>query len=353
VRVKIWIARIGLAAGSSLLCVLVLEIALRLSGYGVLGERRGNVVHHRVGEFEHRAVLNSLDLRDTEIPPKAPDEFRVLALGDSFTYGLGVEEPDCYVRRTERALAARLAEARRPGRVRIVNGGVGGGPASQAEWLRHTGLALAPDLVVLGYFLGNDPYDDLHWHEQAGNLAYDESDSFVRRILRSSRAVDWTWARVNEVRAVDRLMFRLGLRRNAVGLYQTEQPELERRAWRHSLAVVAAIRDMLAEHRTGLLVLVIPASTQVRYGNEVLGEGADYRLPNRILGEFLTRERIDFVDLLPAMRDAPGRDGFYYVRDLHWTAQGHRFAAEVLADRLWPMLPQLAVFTTERESAGP
>ncbi len=146
---------------SCLVFFAVLEIALRVRGYGTVGVKKGNVVHHRVGEFEHDAILNSLDLRDSEIPPKEPAEIRILMLGDSFTYGLGVNEEETFVRRTERLLRDRLRGEGRPGSIRVVNGGVGGGPFKEAEWLRDVGLALKPDLVVLGFFIGNDLYDDI------------------------------------------------------------------------------------------------------------------------------------------------------------------------------------------------
>src|SRR5262249_10761680 len=79
---------------------------------------------------------------------------RVVALGDSFTQGYGVEEDAAYPRRLE-ALLARL-----PGRrVEVVNLGVPG--TSPRDYLAHLsdpGLAYHPDLVLVGV-MANDVQD--------------------------------------------------------------------------------------------------------------------------------------------------------------------------------------------------
>ncbi len=333
---KSFIGRIVLLVASCLLLFVLLEITLRLRGYGTLGVREGNVVHHRVGEFEHDAILNSLDLRDTEIEPKPPGEYRILILGDSFVYGLGVNENETFVRRTERLLRERAQREGRSVSVRVVNGGVGGGPFQEGKWLRDVGSALEPDLVVLGFFIGNDLYDDMAWRQKDGASEGDEPARHgLRDLLRGSKALDWTWSRILRVPAIDRSLFRLGLRRTEAGLYLIDQPELERHCWRGTLAKIEEIDALVHEHDAHTLVLIIPTSEQVRYGQEARGPGQDSELPNRVLSEFLVGHGIEYLDLLPAMRDEPGHDRFYYVRDLHWTAEGHSFAAQALAERLW------------------
>jgi len=86
---------------SILLCLLVLEAAFRLLGYGTVGKRDDNIVRHiATGDFDHSATLNSLGLRDEEILVKQPEEFRILFIGDSFTYGLGVRDTETFVHQT-------------------------------------------------------------------------------------------------------------------------------------------------------------------------------------------------------------------------------------------------------------
>ena len=91
---------------------------------------------------------NSQGFRDREYPPKA-SSFRILGLGDSFTFGFGVEEGESFLALVEDGL--------RDGAVEVINGGlVGGGPESAARLLEVEGPRLEPDLVVLGFYAGND-----------------------------------------------------------------------------------------------------------------------------------------------------------------------------------------------------
>lgn len=88
---------------------------------------------------------NSLGLRGPEPGPKAAGTQRVLMLGDSFTYGLGVAD--------DAAVLPALVERALPG-VEVVNGGLPGSLTGQwlDLWEEH-GDALAPDAVVLVFFL--------------------------------------------------------------------------------------------------------------------------------------------------------------------------------------------------------
>lgn len=55
-------------------------------------------------EFKTTVSVNSLKLRDIEIKPKEANEYRILCLGDSFTFGLGVNDNETYPRILEQIL---------------------------------------------------------------------------------------------------------------------------------------------------------------------------------------------------------------------------------------------------------
>ena len=320
---------------SVLFCLLALEVALRVMGYGVVGQREGNVVHHAVQEFRHDAVLNSLDLRDAEIGPKAPGELRVLALGDSFTYGLGVEEPQTFVRRTEALLRDRARESGLGATIRVINGGVGGGPFRQEKWLREVGFGLAPDLVVHAFFIGNDVYDAIAWQRSGG--ASEQPARGARGSLHKSVLLDWTWGRLARLPVLDRFMFAVGLRYQDYGMHLREIPQVERQGWDLVRGVFTEEIRELRERDVPLLVMIIPTSAQVRHGDKRPPE-QDNELPNRIMTEFLAGQGVEYLDLLPLISSQPDKDRFYYMLDLHWTELGHRFAADALAQALWPLV---------------
>lgn len=96
-------------------------------------------------------TINAHGLRDRPIGAKAAGELRVLALGDSVTFGWGVAQDETFVAQLEPLLSARLA---RP--VRAINAGVGSyNTVQEVAWFVRDGRALAPDLVLLTY-VGND-----------------------------------------------------------------------------------------------------------------------------------------------------------------------------------------------------
>jgi GDSL-like lipase/acylhydrolase family protein/acetyltransferase AlgX (SGNH hydrolase-like protein) len=161
-RALLALATLGLAVGSGL-AVLVLTDRV----CGRFADPRFTPL---VGAPDERSVLarpefrvpvrtNGAGFRGGPLPrTKPPGVYRIVALGDSFTFGFGVREGQAWPAR----LAARL-NARTGGtpRVEVVNLGVPGtGPRDYLWHLAHTGLALEPDLVVVGVFANdlNDVY---------------------------------------------------------------------------------------------------------------------------------------------------------------------------------------------------
>jgi hypothetical protein len=107
-------------------------------------------------EFRTRVVTNALGFRDPRLPgPKPARTTRIVALGDSFTQGYGVEEEEAYPRRLER-----LLDARGPGRRHeVINLGVPGAcPLDYLAHLEEVGLAYEPDVVLVGV-MANDVND--------------------------------------------------------------------------------------------------------------------------------------------------------------------------------------------------
>jgi hypothetical protein len=100
---------------------------------------------HLTVDFDVQVVTNSLGLRGPEVVvPKPADRYRVLALGDSFTFGWGVELHDAWP-----TIMARELHATDVRSVEVVVAGVPGwSPLQQFVFLEQRGLELQPDLVL-------------------------------------------------------------------------------------------------------------------------------------------------------------------------------------------------------------
>jgi lysophospholipase L1-like esterase len=97
--------------------------------------------------------VNSLGLRDDEIPLAKPaGERRILSLGDSFTFALGVRFEDLYVQQLEGLLAKQY-----PGeRIQVINAGIAGYNTRQ-ELIRllAQGFEMSPDLITVGFYFND------------------------------------------------------------------------------------------------------------------------------------------------------------------------------------------------------
>jgi lysophospholipase L1-like esterase len=111
-----------------------------------------NAEHHfRTREFSYRVRTNSLGFRDREFSVKRGAKFRILALGDSFTFGFGVEVNQSW----PKVLEARLRNAGYD--VEIANlGRPGASPRDYAAIATRAIPLLKPDLVIVAVLQGDD-----------------------------------------------------------------------------------------------------------------------------------------------------------------------------------------------------
>lgn len=102
---------------------------------------------HETAEFRVTVRTNRLGLRGGPVRvPKPAGIFRVLAVGDSFTFGWGVQEDEAFPARLE----AELPPPAGYRETEVLNAGVPGWSAdTYFLYLRDRGLALEPDLLLL------------------------------------------------------------------------------------------------------------------------------------------------------------------------------------------------------------
>lgn len=252
-----------------------------------------------------RIDTNSLGFRDLEFPlQKRPGEFRVLALGDSFTYGCGVQLADSWPQLLEQAL-----QHGRSTPVEVVNAGFACGahtPAGYTDWVRSDGLQFGPDLVIVGFCL-NDMGD-------VPMLSYPE----VKRtpVLGGfSRLLDFTVQRLRQ-RAV----------RNQPRDF-TEVVRADPSIWQATQQGLLGLQQLLAEHRVPLLVAVFPMLSQLR-------EDYPYAGLHRMVAEFCAGHGIRCVDLAAPFLGRDERDLWVHTTDQHPNHIGQRLIADGILDYL-------------------
>ena len=321
--------------------------------------------------------INSRGYRGREYPWNRPAGFRILGLGDSFAFGFGVEEDDTYLARLERALTDRQVE--------VINAGLAGmGPDNEVRLLAADGQGLRPDLVLLGFFVGNDLMDVLTGPHRTrlSDGAPTLPDGFLERWyrpLRQGRMESRPLARSPTSLRLP-IPFKGFLRRNShayrflagrVGRlrmawqaprdrapaaefnpFQPEAfclraypPEFDQ-AWTLTRAALDEMKAWCDAHGSRLAIVAIPTEAQVyparwaevRRRYDLREEDFDLEKPQRLLTAFAAERGIPFIDLLPALRTASGTGGpLYFETDIHWTARGHAVAGEEILRRLGDM----------------
>jgi len=139
---------------SMIFSVSVLEIGLRIyfmHDYSVPNYR--NMCFKKTWPDKH-VHLNALGHRDNEFAADKPENtFRIVVLGDSLTFGEGVEDVnDLYTEIIE----TKLNRGQFSYRIEVINTAQCG--YNVAEYLRtmkHQGLSYGPDLVMIGFFLND------------------------------------------------------------------------------------------------------------------------------------------------------------------------------------------------------
>jgi cytidyltransferase-like protein len=109
-------------------------------------------------EFSYTVVSNKFGLRSPEIELVKPDStYRILAIGDSWTLGYGVENHEAWPQVLQQVL-----EGKSELNIEVVNAGLSGsGPKRYAETLDETIELFSPDLVLVGVLQVNDLTDIL------------------------------------------------------------------------------------------------------------------------------------------------------------------------------------------------
>ena len=277
-------------------------------------------VSARGTEFEHITTINNLGYRGPDFElAKAPAEFRVLFVGDSFTWGHNVQDGETTPARLEAILRARCGPAL------VANAGFSGTSILAHQAIISRGLAVDPDLVVLMYH-ENDLDELIHtrmWEQLAANRH--AKSRFPLSVVYPVARTSALWDLGLNAR---RILMSRGAdpgRSSAVPEGLTARVEAARREYRDRLQ---AVRDELGARGTPFLFVMYPHPESVATGSG----GRDYDWIRHTAGEL----DVPTLDLLGPLMASPLRveEAYLVPLDYHPSSAGHAFAAEVIAARL-------------------
>ncbi len=115
----------------------------------------------RLYTWGHEVINNSYGFREREFAvPKPEAHFRVMVLGDSFTWGAGLPVEQRYTN----VLEGLLSQAYPGRRIEVLNFGTPGGPTvGERDILRAMKNTVGPDVVVVGFCLNDTQPKSQHY----------------------------------------------------------------------------------------------------------------------------------------------------------------------------------------------
>jgi lysophospholipase L1-like esterase len=297
-------------------------------------------VRFTTSEFDTEIRINGTGVRDDdEIGPKAPNERRIVLLGDSLVLSVQVPFSQTFGELLERRLNADPS----PYRYRVINAGVQGyGPVEELHFFQSMAATFQPDLVIETIFVGNDAEEASRTGSRlkAGGAAplavRDTVATQFRRLVRRSMVLQLLRLRV--VAATARFH----------GVLTAPEPPLQSYAASpapriaEGLAITRqCVRDIAAiaaSQGASTAIALMPARFQVddadygrlkeavtAAGGELQRDAASQRFDAALAELPLPR-----VDLLPELRRAlPGPD-LFFQETVHLTPRGHEVVAEAL-----------------------
>ena len=127
-----------------------------------------------------------------------------------------------------------------------------------------------------------------------------------------------------------------------VGLSEKGYPWI-RKAWDSNLKNLREMKELASACRANLLIVIIPPKQQVYNPEELKSRGIDVETPLRTLREFLEREKIAYIDLLPQFKRYAAlkhkqpievflRKTYTGRSDFHWNRKGNHLAGLLVAE---------------------
>jgi hypothetical protein len=259
---------------------------------------------------------NSLRFRDAEFAPKTPGVRRVMVLGDSFTEGEGVKEPDTY----PRVLEERLNAGGGP-RFEVRNCGRRGADFPLLFEIFDEILRFEPDVVVYGMVLNDaDRSQEFHARQDYVNdLILDRGrgapgDPLPDMGRSDSRLLGFVRDRLETRRTT----------RETTRWYLDMYGEPNREGWARTRGYLEEMNRRMRERGGHLLVASWPLIVDL--------EGEDPFAPaTAAVSRFCLAAGILRHDLRPALRGHPASSLWVHPVDMHPNELAHRLAAESLA----------------------
>ena len=278
-------------------------------------------------------TTNALGLRANELGPKREGESRILAVGDSFTLGLAVDDDETFAAKLDTGFGDAVT---------VMNAGVPGyGTEQSTALMRRLVPQTEADAVLLTVYTGNDLRDNVRWSKSPGMPTRPptvveppppERSAILKTLARYSRAVSYVlmWIDLDKAESDFRIaefkdeILPFAGRDNLKPLMPPTRSALQRFSdtcrdlrVRCGVALVPPAYVVHTERlaRTFQAFDLDPATAETDLPQQHVKAAVPHPMP--------------VIDLTTSLRENSSR-GPYLVFDPHFSSEGHSIAAEAL-----------------------
>jgi lysophospholipase L1-like esterase len=301
------------------------------------------------------------------IPTPAPDAVRIVFIGDSFTWGMGVKDrgsnafPPLVGRYFREGSVAGLA----PRTVQTINLGARSySPSIYGVVLRDYAPILKPDIVVLALD-DSDPQDDLLYKDllktddrglplsvYPGLPGVPNSLLPVAKRIKLIRHVSGLYQ--NFIRGIEQKRDMRTRLENRFGHYRPGPGSQDQwnEAFDHSLGLVDAFHRYCMDHEIKLVIINYPYAPAVitDYVGEWVGKRFKFERSvvleptfHKAVSDFASARNIPYYDFTPYLRSLSDHEGIFNDEDGHYAEKGYELLARELVRVLVPIVDRVTL----------
>ena len=353
-----WFYRISFAILTTVFALLVAEnvvagVAPQPVAYSTPQLNRGAFTtpgkyRHSTDEFDVVVNVNRHGFVDREWNARWMDQKRILLLGDSFVQAAQVDLDKGLGRQLEKTLQQMSIESE------VLSLGVpGAGTATQLLLLQKYVDELEPDEVILCFLVANDVLNNhpsLELKTDKPFLVPDPTNPDKLTIFQSNAPADknWLWDNSHLSRWMTRrLQFQEMVRQkteqgDGVPIdYHVHNDQLDptwEEAWQLTNHITSEMAALLKQKSIDFRIVLIPALEQINkksaleikqaYSETIRWDFVTYA-QRRALATMSQYGPV--LNLQDSLSMHPNPETLYYLKDRHWTEEGHATAAKILA----------------------
>jgi hypothetical protein len=250
------------------------------------------------------------------------------------------------------------------GDVEIVNAGMEAmGPGYYWHILKKYGDLFKPDLVLMGFFVGND-FEEADFFVYIGNFISEPKDLYKRysgydqfRHLRLYRLLKNKYTRYRETQLRQEEAKRyppqqvgtfsdetfLEVERNRSRIFDKNKRDGLQKNWQECSDVLLKMKDWCDRRKIKLVIAILPEQFQVDQAlrdavltkyKHIAAENLDLSYPDNLIVDFCRTHDINCLDMLGQFQEQGKTRQLYMLRDSHWNEAGNRLAGDLIFEYL-------------------